>query len=31
MITCTTQPEVAQFLVQDLSDAVSDTNNGRSK
>jgi hypothetical protein len=26
MITCTTQPEVAQFLVQDLSDAVSDSN-----
>ena len=29
MITCTTQPEVAQFLVQDLSDAVSDSNDGR--
>ena len=29
MITCTTQPEVAQFLVQDLSDAVSDSNDER--
>jgi DNA-binding XRE family transcriptional regulator len=29
MITCTTQPEVAQFLVQDLSDAVSDSNDPR--